>query len=184
MKAIVGLGNPEVRYERTRHNIGFMVVDRMAAKHGFEPATEKHRGLLRKGLLQGAGVGTVALFKPQTYMNHSGEAVAKLAGFFQIEPADILVVHDDMDLPFGSVRFKLGGGPGGHNGLKSIDQELGGREYHRLRMGIGRPDGRMRPTNYVLGRFTEMIERFLVEGLSSAQNRYHNSVFGLEPEIT
>jgi len=147
MKLFVGLGNPGIRYENNRHNIGFHVIDALVDHY---EARE-----ISKSSFQGALFKSRELFflKPATYMNLSGESLQAVARFYKIEVEDIVVIHDDLDLPFGAVRFKRGGGSGGHNGLKSIDALLG-RAYLRVRMGIGKPDCRSRVTDYVLGDFT------------------------------
>lgn len=195
MKAIVGLGNPGPRYELTRHNIGFLAVDALAEKLGLALDQEKFRARMAKGNWAAAG-GQVVLSQPQTFMNNSGESVGPMLRFFQMAPSDCLVVHDEIDLPFGRVRFKQGGGDGGHNGLKSVTASLGTPEYLRVRLGVGRPAGRQPPKDYVLSRFEEdeldrlgpwleqvvsMVEVLLKEGLSAAQNRFHSTVFGAVP---
>jgi PTH1 family peptidyl-tRNA hydrolase len=135
MHLIVGLGNPGKEYAATRHNAGWMVVDALAEKYGFSPWTKKHKGLVSTGRI---GDEAAVLLKPQTWMNISGDSVQPAAKFYKIKPADILVIHDDIDLAFLDLRHKIGGGDAGHNGLKSITQALG-PEYRRLRIGVGRP---------------------------------------------
>ena len=147
---IVGLGNPGPEYEKTRHNIGQMVVDELAREVG--GGFKKH-GRARAQVLEGRlGIGgpKVVLAKPLTYMNTSGGPISALASFLKVPSARILVIHDDMDLPAHTLRLKIGGGEGGHNGLKSLSQHLGTRDYARLRIGVGRPPGRMDPADYVL----------------------------------
>ena len=134
---VAGLGNPGPRYRRTRHNLGFVVLDALAERHGAPAERSKHGGTLRElRLPEGA---TLALFAPQGYMNLSGGPVAKAARAYGLEPADVLVVHDDLETPFGKVRAKLGGGLAGHNGLRSMAERLGTRDFGRVRLGVGRP---------------------------------------------
>jgi PTH1 family peptidyl-tRNA hydrolase len=133
---VVGLGNPGPKYQKTRHNIGFMVVDQLAERFGREPFRDKFQGQFAKASLDGQECG---LLKPQTFMNLSGQSAQKALAFFKIEPAQLIVLHDELDLPFGSVRVKLGGGAAGHNGIKSITQCCGGPNFIRVRIGIGRP---------------------------------------------
>jgi PTH1 family peptidyl-tRNA hydrolase len=137
IRLIVGLGNPGREYETTRHNAGFWWVDELARIHKLSFRSEiKFHGFTARGQLHGHDM---LLLKPQTFMNVSGRAVGAMAQFFRIEPAEILVVHDELDLPPGAARLKLGGGPGGHNGLKDIIAHLGTRDFWRLRIGIGHP---------------------------------------------
>ena len=140
MKLIVGLGNPGKKYERTRHNIGFMVVERMLRMHGLGDLREKFSALWTKGdATIDAGRHAIALLLPQTFMNLSGDSVQPAATFLKVAPADILVVHDELDLPWRDVRVKVGGGHAGHNGLRSIIARLGTPDFVRVRVGIGRP---------------------------------------------
>ena len=148
MKIIVGLGNPGRKYERTRHNAGFMAVDDLAQSLHFELSLEKCHALFGKGAL---GTEKVLLAKPQTYMNDSGRSVAALLKDAYATANDLIVLHDELDLPAGVVRVKIGGGHGGHNGLRSIIDELGTEKYSRLRVGIGEP-GRG-AVDHVLSRF-------------------------------
>jgi peptidyl-tRNA hydrolase, PTH1 family len=182
---VVGLGNPGPKYADTRHNVGFAVVDRLAARAGLR--FKAHRGLA--DVAEGRLAGTrVVLAKPRSYMNVSGGPVASVLRYYGGSPASLVVVHDDLDLGFGTVRLKLGGGEGGHNGLRSISQSLGTRDYLRARFGIGRPPGRMDPADYVLRRFSsgertevdlavelcaDAVEALLTEGLEPTQNRFH-----------
>lgn len=160
MFLIVGLGNPGAEYAGTRHNVGFMAADYMAEKYGFGPFRSKFDGLIAEGKIEGE---KVYLLKPQTYMNLSGNAVIKAANFYKILPSNIIVIHDDMDLPTGKVKAKTGGGAGGHNGLKSIDAAVT-PAYHRIRIGVGHPQGSGEAVvNHVLSRFNkadaELIEK-------------------------
>jgi len=148
IKLIVGLGNPGREYESTRHNAGFWWVDEFAHTHKFTFRVEsKFHGFAARGQVHGH---EILLLKPQTFMNASGRALAALALFYKIEPQHILVVHDELDLPPGSAKLKLGGGHGGHNGLKDIITHLGTRDFWRLRIGIGHPGERADVVGYVL----------------------------------
>lgn len=150
---IVGLGNPGAKYAGNRHNLGYMVVDRLAEDVGGRFSAHRSRAEVLTGRL-GTDAGRpgprVVLAKPQTYMNESGGPVSGLVRFFKVPLDRLLVVHDELDLPFGTVRLKRSGGEGGHNGLKSVSKSLGSRDYCRLRLGIGRPPGRMDPADFVL----------------------------------
>lgn len=152
MFLIVGLGNPGDEYASTRHNAGFMAADALYEKYGFAPFRSKFDALIAEGKINGE---KVFLLKPQTYMNLSGNAVVKAAQFYKILPQHVIVIHDDMDLPVGKVKVKLGGGAGGHNGLKSIDAAIT-PGYNRIRIGVGHPQGRGDDVvNYVLGGFSK-----------------------------
>ena len=182
---VVGLGNPGPDYAETRHNIGFRVVDLLAARAGGR--FSKHR--TNADVLEGRLAGRRVVFaKPRTYMNVSGGPVAGLLRYFSVPLDDLVVVHDDLDLGFGVVRLKRGGGEGGHNGLRSISTSIGTKDYLRVRFGIGRPPGRQDPADFVLKRFTgaeskeldlavdlaaDAAEALLGEGLEPAQNRFH-----------
>jgi PTH1 family peptidyl-tRNA hydrolase len=183
---VVGLGNPGENYARTRHNVGFMVADLLAARLGSKFKAHKRSGAeIATGRLTGHAV---VLAKPRCYMNESGRQVVPLAKFYSVPPADIIVIHDELDIDFGRIRLKLGGGEGGHNGLRSIATALGTKDFQRVRIGIGRPPGRKDPAAFVLENFsaTERAEvpticeqaadatELLIElGLESAQNRVH-----------
>ena len=160
IRLIVGLGNPGREYETTRHNAGFWWVDELARqqKLSFKNETKFH-GLAARGQLHGH---EMLLLKPQTFMNVSGRSIGALAQFYKIAPAEILVVHDDLDLPPGVARLKLGGGHGGHNGLKDIIAHLGARDFWRLRLGIGHPGDRAEVVNFVLND-PRKEERALIE---------------------
>ncbi|MGV8934574.1 MAG: aminoacyl-tRNA hydrolase [Gallionellaceae bacterium] len=148
IKLIVGLGNPGQEYENTRHNAGFWWVDEFARANNFSFKTEsKFHGLAARGMLHAQ---ELFVLKPQTFMNVSGRGVGALAQYYKIEPAHILVVHDELDLPPGNAKLKLGGGHGGHNGLKDIIAHLDSREFWRLRLGIGHPGDRAAVVNFVL----------------------------------
>jgi PTH1 family peptidyl-tRNA hydrolase len=182
---IVGLGNPGPEYAGTRHNAGAMVVALLAERMGVKFKAHRSRCDIAEGRLAGQPV-TVA--RPRSYMNLSGGPVAALAGFYKIPAERIVAVHDELDIPFGVVRLKLGGGDNGHNGLRSITSSLGTRDYYRVRFGIGRPPGRMDPAAYVLKEFSaaerkdlpleidrcaDAVAALIAKGLVAAQNEYH-----------
>lgn len=185
-RLVVGVGNPGPNYARTRHNLGFMVADRLAARLGSTFKAHKRSGAeIATGRLGGCAV---VLAKPRSYMNESGRQVAPLAKFYSVPPADIIVIHDDLDLDFGRIRLKLGGGEGGHNGLRSVVASLGTKDFERVRIGIGRPPGRKDPAAFVLENFTaaertevpticeqaaDATELLIELGLEPAQNRVH-----------
>jgi PTH1 family peptidyl-tRNA hydrolase len=173
MKLIVGLGNPGSQYTRTRHNAGFMVADRLCAKHGRgDPVKARFQAATTEFTLGGE---KVLVIKPTTFMNRSGQSVSEAVRFFKVDPAkDLLVIVDDLYLPTGTLRLKPGGGAGGHNGLTNIQQLLGADVYPRLRIGVGlQPSGGKPPfmdqADYVLGRFTEEEEPLLEGSLSKAE---------------
>ena len=151
MQLIVGLGNPGAQYAGNRHNIGWMAVDRIAADHGFSPWRARFQGLAAEGRLGGEKV--VAL-KPQTFMNTSGQSVGEAMRYLKLDPADVVVLHDELDLAPGKVRVKTGGGHAGHNGLRSIHQHVG-EGYRRVRLGIGHPGHKDRVSGYVLSDFAK-----------------------------
>ncbi|NBC32237.1 MAG: aminoacyl-tRNA hydrolase [Alphaproteobacteria bacterium] len=157
MILLVGLGNPGPRYAYHRHNIGFMALDDIVERHRFAPFRSKFRGQLADGEL--AGVRTLA-FKPMTFMNESGRAVGEAVRFFKLEPGQVTVIHDDLDLAPGRCRVKRGGGAGGHNGLRSLDSQIG-KEYWRVRLGIGHPGDKTLVHNYVLHDFGSDEEAWL-----------------------
>lgn len=165
MKLIVGLGNPGSRYQSSRHNFGFLVIDKLAGLYGIDLDRKDFEAQWGKGKLDGI---PVLLAKPQTFMNLSGIAVQNLAGFFRVELSDVIVVHDDLDLPFETVRLKEGGGPGGHRGLMSIDDHFGDSGFMRVRLGIGRPSEKMATEHYVLQPFSKEEEKALPEILERA----------------
>lgn len=187
---IVGLGNPGPEYEKTRHNIGQMVVDELAREVG--GGFKKH-GRARAQVLEGRlGIGgpKVVLAKPLTYMNTSGGPVSALAQFYDINPDRIIAVHDELDIPFDTIKLKIGGGEGGHNGLRDITKALGTKDYYRVRAGIGRPPGRMNTADYVLKPFTaaeakdlpflidnsvDAVAMLITDGLTAAQQRFHSA---------
>jgi len=152
MLLVVGLGNPGPKYAAHRHNVGFMAVDELARRAGADPFREKFSGELARASIGGQ---PAVLLKPMTFMNLSGQSVQAASAFFKVEPADICVVHDELDLPFGAVRLKLGGGHAGHNGLRSLVSHLGTGEFARVRVGIGRPPPGFRAdvADFVLSAF-------------------------------
>lgn len=159
MRLIVGLGNPGKQYENTRHNVGWMVVDAIHAAYGFPTWSSKFQGFVSKGKVDGEDV---VLLKPQTYMNLSGESVRPALAFYKGKAADVVAVHDELDIAFGALRAKVGGGDAGHNGLKSITQHLGTPDYARVRFGIGRPERKEMVSDYVLHPFNK-AERAAVD---------------------
>ena len=188
MKLIVGLGNPGALYEGNRHNIGFLVADRLAAAHHILISTKRFKTILGKGLIDSQ---EVVLIKPMTFMNRSGEAVKKALLFFRSGVEDLIVIHDDLDLSLGRLRFKVRGGDGGHLGIRSIIESIGANNFLRLKVGIGRPPKGMDPAEYVLNAFNvfeqSCLERVLdqaaeafkvmfVEGLQTAMNRFQKKI--------
>ena len=164
MFLIVGLGNPGKEYENTRHNAGFMAVDALADEYGFAPFKAKFDGVISEGKIEGE---KVYLLKPHTYMNLSGNSVVKTANFYKILPQNIIVIHDDMDLPIGKLKAKLGGGAGGHNGLKSIDAAIT-PNYNRIRIGVGHAkDKGADVVNYVLSGFGKEDKKKLDETIGT-----------------
>jgi PTH1 family peptidyl-tRNA hydrolase len=167
IKLIVGLGNPGREYEATRHNAGFWWVDELAHKHNVNFKNEsKFHGLVARANLHGH---EVHLLKPQTFMNVSGRAVVALALFYKVLPDQILVVHDELDLPPGSAKLKMGGGHGGHNGLKDIIAQLGTKEFWRMRVGIGHPGERSEVVNYVLNAPRKEEQILIEDAMQHAQ---------------
>ncbi|HEY7226256.1 MAG TPA: aminoacyl-tRNA hydrolase [Micromonosporaceae bacterium] len=192
MWLVAGLGNPGREYELNRHNLGYLVADLLAVRTGSRFG--RHRRAVAEVAEARLGVGVDApalvLVKPMTYMNLSGGPVASLAAFYKVPAEQIIAVHDDLDLPYGVVRTKLGGGEGGHNGLRSISQSLSTKDYLRVRLGIGRPPGRQDPADYVLSDFTgtqrkeldlvvdrgaDIVESLIRVGLEPTQNAFHPS---------
>jgi len=190
---VVGLGNPGKEYAGNRHNVGFMVADLLASRVGakFGRAKRAHAEVAEGRLGQNSGFGggpKLVLLKPLTYMNLSGAPVVSLAQFFKVPVSNVIAVHDELDVPFGQVRAKRGGGEGGHNGLRSMSKSLSSKEYARVRFGIGRPPGRQDTADYVLSDFSgaerkeleflvdraaDVVEAIVLEGVEWAQNKYH-----------
>ncbi|APT84615.1 aminoacyl-tRNA hydrolase [Corynebacterium aquilae] len=156
---VVGLGNPGPEYEKTRHNVGYMVVDELARSNYVNLSQHKKTNTMLGAFK--AGETTVALMRARCFMNESGGPVKAVAQFFKLSPADILVVHDELDQDFGTVSLKIGGGNNGHNGLKSISKALGTPEFARLKCGIGRPPGRQEPRSFVLKPFSKQEQQQL-----------------------
>ena len=182
---VVGLGNPGPAYAGNRHNVGAMVVDLLAARMSARFKVHKARAEVVEGRL---GVQRVVLAKPRSYMNESGGPVAALLGYFSVPVDRLVVVHDELDLPYGGLRLKLGGGDNGHNGLKSLRRSLGTGDFHRVRVGIGRPPGRMDAATFVLRDFSgaerttlelevdraaDAVEALVTHGLDTAQNTFN-----------
>ena len=165
---IAGLGNPGTEYAGNRHNCGFMVADVLAGRMGARFKRDRSRAVVAVGRLAGFAV---TLAKPQTFMNLSGGPVAALRSFYKVPPERIVVIHDELDLPFEAIRLKLGGGDGGHNGLRSVTAALGTRDYLRVRVGIGRPPGRMDPADFVLRDFSAAERKLLPLVLERAAAR-------------
>lgn len=163
MWLIVGLGNPGSEYERNRHNIGFMAVDVMADMYGFRGFKKKYQGEYCEGTIAGE---KVILLKPQTYMNESGRSVQALAAFYKIPTSHIVAFHDELDVLPAKVKTKIGGGAGGHNGLRSMDAHLPDPNYKRVRLGIGHPGDKDRVHGYVLGNFSKDDEKWLPDLLN------------------
>lgn len=157
MKLIVGLGNPGAKYAHNRHNIGFMALDQIASDHGFGPWRAKFQGVISEGRI---GADKITLIKPETFMNLSGQAVGEAMRFHKIDPADVIVFHDELDLAPGKVRLKTGGGHAGHNGLRSIHAHIGA-EYDRVRLGVGHPGHKDAVAGYVLRDFAKADQVWL-----------------------
>jgi peptidyl-tRNA hydrolase, PTH1 family len=190
---IVGLGNPGSSYAGNRHNVGAMVLVELAARTGGSLRSHKARAVaaeVRIGVSPGGAPGPrTVIATPLSYMNESGGPVAGLLSFYKIPVENLIVIHDELDIPFADVRLKLGGGEGGHNGLRSITKSIGTRDYLRVRVGIGRPPGRMDAADYVLHDFSgtersevpllisdaaDAVERLVTEGLAAAQQQWHS----------
>ncbi|MCO4254886.1 aminoacyl-tRNA hydrolase [Pseudarthrobacter cellobiosi] len=184
---IVGLGNPGAEYKGNRHNVGQMVLDELAGRMGGKFKTHKARAQVLEGRL-GIGGPRVVLSKPMSYMNVSGGPVAGLANFYGIDPDHVVAVHDEIDIPFNTIKLKCGGGEGGHNGLRDMSKALATKDYLRVRVGVGRPPGRMDTADYVLRDFgtaerkdlpflldeaADAVEMLVREGLTAAQQKFH-----------
>ena len=185
MRLLVGLGNPGGTYNGTRHNIGFAALEVLAGRHGIEIGKKKFTSLIGRGRV---GAADVMLVRPQTYMNLSGRAVRAILDYYRLDRSDLLVLHDDMDVAVGRVKFSARGGPGGHKGVASIIDLLGGPEFGRLKIGVGRPGRDQKGEDFVLSRFSpeekeimvqvldhaaEAAEVFVLKGLAEAQARYN-----------
>lgn len=163
MYIIVGLGNPDSKYENTRHNMGFKAIDAMASEFGIDVNRAKFKGLIGEGRI---GSEKVILLKPQTYMNLSGQSVREIMNFYKIPEENLIVIYDDFDLPIGSIRVRKSGGPGTHNGMKSVIQELGSRKFPRVRVGIGSSDGST--IQFVIGKVGKDEQQILNEAAEAA----------------
>ncbi|MFT4235510.1 MAG: aminoacyl-tRNA hydrolase [Microbacterium sp.] len=184
---IAGLGNPGPKYARTRHNVGQMVIDELARRRsGLFRQTKANARVCEVWLAP--GVSKLALVKPNTFMNVSGGPVANTAKFFDLDASRVIVVHDELDIPFDTIKLKSGGGHGGHNGVRDVEKALGTPEFTRVRVGIGRPSGPQDPADWVLGEFgqterknlpiliadaADAVESIVQDGLVSAQQRFH-----------
>ncbi|MGO0058523.1 aminoacyl-tRNA hydrolase [Brevibacillus fluminis] len=162
MKVIIGLGNPGKKYEDTRHNVGFMAIDKISEQWGIPVAQEKFRALVGEGRIEGE---RVLLVKPLTYMNLSGESVAEIMKFYKLVPDDILVIYDDLDLPVGQLRLREKGSAGGHNGIKSLIAHLGTQEFKRAKIGISRPLPGRSVSDYVLSEFSKSEQPLIAEAV-------------------
>ena len=185
---IVGLGNPGREYKDNRHNVGFMLVDRLSVRLDARMSRVQARALVGSVNYEG---NKIILAKPQTYMNLSGQSIQGLARFYKLPLENVIVAHDDLDLPFGTIRIRPGGGPGGQRGVASAIERLGTKDFRRLRIGIGRPPGRMDPAAYVLQDFSkadlsllsEVLDHaadaaleFILNGLNAAMNKFNGEV--------
>jgi PTH1 family peptidyl-tRNA hydrolase len=185
---VVGLGNPGREYRETRHNIGFMLIDQLCRVMGVSLSRVQSKALVGSGVLEGQ---KLILAKPQTFMNLSGQAVGGLMRFYKVPSEHLIIAHDDLDLPLGTVRLRPGGGSAGQKGIASTIQQLGTQNFARLRLGIGRPPGQMDPSAYVLQRFTKneaemlalvldhgaaAVRTFIRDGLNAAMNQYNGNL--------
>ena len=199
VRLIAGLGNPGIKYTGNRHNIGFMCVDRFAHDNNLSFTRSNSRAKIAEGRIAGHDI---VIAKPQTFMNNSGESVGRLVRKFKVKFDNLIIVHDDLDLPLGKIRIRLGGSSGGHNGINSIVQHIGNQEFIRVRVGIGRPNGQETHENgeddvinHVLGDFTaeektimqevipcvsEALQCLLTDGLTEAMNKYNGTDFRKE----
>lgn len=185
---LIGLGNPGREYRDNRHNLGFMVIDRLIVRLNARGMKVQSKAIVTTTTYEER---KLILAKPQTYMNLSGQSAQGLLNFYKIPVENMLIAHDDLDIPFGTIRIRPGGGPGGQKGMASTIEQLGTKEFPRLRIGISRPPGRMNPSDYVLQNFSreemkilsEIVDRaadaaltFVVEGLNKAMNKYNGAV--------
>ena len=165
MYLIVGLGNPENEYAKTRHNMGFDTINEFAKKNNINITKSKFKGLYETATIEGQ---KVILLKPQTYMNASGESVKEIVDFYNIKTEEIIIIYDDIDTEKGEIRIRKQGGPGTHNGMKSVVYELGTSDFARIRVGIGQPDFKLDMINYVIGKVPEEEQKILHEGVEKA----------------
>ncbi len=165
MKLVVGLGNPGKEYTLTKHNVGFLVVDELGKRVGIDIQKSKFQSLYGEGFLEG---NKILLLKPQTYMNRSGGAVSSDSDFYKIPPENIIVIHDEMDISFGRIMIKPGGGSAGNNGIKSIISSLGSKDFIRVRIGIGKPNAKSDGANHVLSNFSKSESAMVEESIQTA----------------
>ena len=185
---VVGLGNPGDKYAATRHNIGQMVIDELARRHLVKLSTHKSSTDIAAFKLQ-AGEHSVIIAKSKSYMNETGGPIKALANFYSVEPVNIIVLHDELDIPFAAIRTKIAGGDNGHNGLKSMTSAFGGPDYYRVRLGIGRPMGQQDPADFVLKAFSkeeqkslgefidrgaDVVESLITKGLEATQSTFNS----------
>ncbi len=185
MFLIVGLGNPEEKYEKTRHNMGFNTIDKIAKKYNIEFDKNKFEGIYGIGSIYGE---KVILLKPQTYMNLSGRSLAPMANFYKVDIQNIIVIYDDMDIEVGAIKLRKKGGPGSHNGMKSVVEELNSTDFPRVRVGIGKPEFKNDTINYVIGKMPEeefekldkstqiaadAVVEVVKNGIDTAMNKYN-----------
>jgi len=185
---VVGLGNPGDKYAATRHNIGQMVIDELSRRHLVKLSTHKSRTDIAAFKLQ-AGEHSVIIAKSKSYMNETGGPIKALANFYSVEPVNIIVLHDELDIPFAAIRTKIAGGDNGHNGLKSMTSAFGGPDYYRVRLGIGRPMGQQDPADFVLKAFSkeeqkslgefidrgaDVVESLITKGLEATQSTFNS----------
>ncbi len=166
MRLIVGLGNPGLEYALNRHNVGFMAVDEIVRRHNFSPYKQKFKALVAEGRL---GTEKVLVIKPQTFMNLSGQSVGEFLRFYKLDSQDVIVLYDEIDLEAAKFKVKLGGGNAGHNGLKSLSAHIG-NDYHRVRIGVGRPTQKSQVSNYVLSNFSKADKDWLVPLIDAIGN--------------
>jgi PTH1 family peptidyl-tRNA hydrolase len=187
---VVGLGNPGDQYVATRHNVGQMVIDELAKRHSIKFSSHKSRtDIAAYKLGMGADAHSIILAKSHSYMNESGGPIKAVASFYSIEPAKIIVLHDELDIGYATIRSKLAGGDNGHNGLKSLTSAFGSAEYYRVRLGIGRPMGQQDPADFVLKQFSkeekkdlgefldrgaDVVESLISEGLEKTQTKFNS----------
>jgi len=185
---LVGLGNPGRQYKDTRHNFGFMLIDRIAVRLNARGMKVQSKAIVTNAIYEDR---KLILAKPQTYMNLSGQSVQGLVHFYKIPLTNVMVLSDDLDIPFGTIRIRAAGGPGGQRGLSSVIENLGTKDFPRLRLGIGRPPGRMDPANFILQNFSrdemksiseildaaaDAVLEFVKNGLSAAMNKFNGDV--------
>ena len=165
MYLIIGLGNPEEEYSNTRHNMGFDTINTLAKKYGIEVTKKKFKGLVGTGIIENE---KVLLLKPQTYMNLSGDSLIEAMDYYDIEPEDLIVIYDDMDIEKGTIKIRKKGGPGSHNGMKSIIENLQTTDFTRIRIGIGKPEHEADKINYVIGKIPKSEQEILKKGTDLA----------------